>query len=78
MGPFNIKYDGIITKNIFTSAQDNSLIKLASGYFNLTEEYMKCILNGSIAKYDILCAHPKVWFYYIFLVKRPQIYYTYI
>ncbi|XP_069940156.1 CDP-diacylglycerol--glycerol-3-phosphate 3-phosphatidyltransferase, mitochondrial isoform X3 [Cherax quadricarinatus] len=59
MGPFAIVSDSTMTKKFLTSAENNSRIQLASGYFNLTEEYMKSILQGSEALYSILMAHPK-------------------
>ncbi|KAK8720344.1 hypothetical protein OTU49_013392 [Cherax quadricarinatus] len=60
MGPFDIVSDNTMTKKFLTSAESNSRIQLASDYFNLTEEYMKSILQGTEAFYSILMAHPKV------------------
>ena len=72
MGPFGITNDGYVTKRFLSSAEEGSRIHLASGYFNLTEEYMKCVLGQSRASYSILMAHPEVWnrfdrkeFYYV-------------
>lgn len=62
MGPYHITNDSTITKMFLTNAEDNSKIQLASGYFNLTEEYMRCVLQQSAASYNILMAHPKVWY----------------
>ncbi|XP_045623939.1 CDP-diacylglycerol--glycerol-3-phosphate 3-phosphatidyltransferase, mitochondrial isoform X2 [Procambarus clarkii] len=59
MRPFNIMNDSVITKKFLATAESNSRIKLASGYFNLTEEYMQCILQQSLASCSILMAHPK-------------------
>lgn len=60
MGPFGITNDGYVTKRFLSSAEEASRIHLASGYFNLTEEYMKCVLGESRASYSILMAHPEV------------------
>nr|XP_027227603.1 CDP-diacylglycerol--glycerol-3-phosphate 3-phosphatidyltransferase, mitochondrial-like [Penaeus vannamei] len=59
MGPFGITNDSIITNKLLTQAEEGARIQLASGYFNLTKEYMKCILYHSRATYGILMAHPK-------------------
>ncbi|XP_063846143.1 CDP-diacylglycerol--glycerol-3-phosphate 3-phosphatidyltransferase, mitochondrial-like isoform X1 [Scylla paramamosain] len=59
MGPFGITNDGYVTKRFLSSAEEGSHIHLASGYFNLTEEYMKCVLGQSRASYSILMAHPE-------------------
>ncbi|XP_042214342.1 CDP-diacylglycerol--glycerol-3-phosphate 3-phosphatidyltransferase, mitochondrial-like isoform X1 [Homarus americanus] len=59
MGPFSITNDSVITKKLLTTAESNSRIQLASGYFNLTEEYMQCVLQQSQANYGILMAHPR-------------------
>ncbi|XP_071525581.1 CDP-diacylglycerol--glycerol-3-phosphate 3-phosphatidyltransferase, mitochondrial isoform X2 [Panulirus ornatus] len=59
MGPFQVTNDSLITRLFLTNAADNSKIQLASGYFNLTEEYMRCVLQQSTADYNILMAHPK-------------------
>lgn len=60
MAPFGITNDSVVTNKFLSSSESGSTIQLASGYFNLTEEYMKCILHTSKASYNILMAHPKV------------------
>ncbi|XP_042883700.1 CDP-diacylglycerol--glycerol-3-phosphate 3-phosphatidyltransferase, mitochondrial-like [Penaeus japonicus] len=59
MGPFGITNDSVITNKLLTQAEEGARIQLASGYFNLTKEYMECILHQSRATYGILMAHPK-------------------
>lgn len=59
MGPFGITNDGYVTKRFLSTAEEGSRIHLASGYFNLTEEYMQCVLGESQASYSILMAHPE-------------------
>ncbi|XP_068249659.1 CDP-diacylglycerol--glycerol-3-phosphate 3-phosphatidyltransferase, mitochondrial [Palaemon carinicauda] len=59
LGPFNLVNDSLITNLLFESAENHSKIQLASGYFNLTEEYKSCILEKSKANFGILMAHPK-------------------
>uniref|UniRef100_A0A6A7FQ07 CDP-diacylglycerol--glycerol-3-phosphate 3-phosphatidyltransferase n=1 Tax=Hirondellea gigas TaxID=1518452 RepID=A0A6A7FQ07_9CRUS len=58
MRSFNINYDTEVTKKLLTNAVSNSVVHLASGYFNLTTAYMKCILHATRARFNILCAHP--------------------
>lgn len=60
MGPFGICDDEHVTKKLLCQAEENDKIFLASGYFNLTEEYMANILNESKAQYKILTASPQV------------------
>lgn len=59
LGPFNLVNDSLVTNLLFESAEDHAKIQLASGYFNLTEEYKNCILEKSKANFGILMAHPK-------------------
>lgn len=60
MGDFGITNDSYITKRFLSTTEEGSTVHLASGYFNLTEEYMKCVLGESQASYSILMAHPEV------------------
>lgn len=60
MGPIGITNDSYVTKRFLSTAEEGSQIHLASGYFNLTEEYMQCVLGESKASYSILMAHPEV------------------
>lgn len=60
MHPLRIRQDENITQLILMKATPNSTIKLASGYFNLTDQYMDIIIQGSLANYDILMASPQV------------------
>ena len=62
MGPFGIHVydDEYVTKELLCRAEENDKIYLASGYFNLTEDYMAEILNESKAQYEILTAAPQV------------------
>ncbi|XP_074648127.1 CDP-diacylglycerol--glycerol-3-phosphate 3-phosphatidyltransferase, mitochondrial-like [Tubulanus polymorphus] len=60
MGPLGIKDDEIVTRVLMSSASAESRLYLASGYFNLTSDYMNVILNNSKAKYDIIMASPQV------------------
>ncbi|XP_018015548.1 CDP-diacylglycerol--glycerol-3-phosphate 3-phosphatidyltransferase, mitochondrial [Hyalella azteca] len=59
MPSFNIDYDSHITERLLRSAHSGSCIHLASGYFNLTRNYMTCLLQYATAQFIILCAHPK-------------------
>lgn len=59
MGALNISLDHETTCEVFKRAPANSTVKLATGYFNLTTEYIDTIINSSSANYEILMAHPK-------------------
>lgn len=59
MYPFKIRQDEIVTSELVRSAHKGCSWKLASGYFNLTEEFMNNILQ-SPNNFDILMAHPTV------------------
>jgi len=59
MGPLGINYDNEGTSTIFEQALPGSVIKLATGYFNLTSDYIEKIIKKSRCDYEILMAHPK-------------------
>ena len=59
MYPFKIRQDEIVTSDLLRSAQKECKWKLASGYFNLTKDFMDIILQFQ-SQFDILMAHPTV------------------
>lgn len=59
MGQLNVNHDALITNKILADAPPGSKLKIATGYFNLTKEYMNTIIEKCEAKCDILMAHPK-------------------
>lgn len=60
MGQLGIHHDSLVTKKLLSKALDYSELKLATGYFNLTQNYMDTITNECPAKCSILMAHPNV------------------
>lgn len=64
MGALNISMDHEATCELFKRAPLCSTVKLATGYFNLTSEYINTIIENSSASYEILMAHPKVSLHY--------------
>ncbi|MCL4142548.1 UNVERIFIED_CONTAM: hypothetical protein GTU68_025767 [Idotea baltica] len=58
MPHFNINIDSKATSNLLETAPVDCQINLATGYFNLTNQYINSILRHSKAQYRILCAHP--------------------
>lgn len=60
MGEFNIKQDEQTTTKFIESAPPDSQLHLATGYFNLTEQYAETILSKSRANIHLLMAHPNV------------------
>ncbi|XP_044740378.1 CDP-diacylglycerol--glycerol-3-phosphate 3-phosphatidyltransferase, mitochondrial isoform X2 [Chrysoperla carnea] len=59
MGQLNVHNDSIVTKTFFSRAQPNSTIYLATGYFNLTNDYMQTLIDKRSAQCRVLMAHPK-------------------
>ncbi|ODM92515.1 CDP-diacylglycerol--glycerol-3-phosphate 3-phosphatidyltransferase, mitochondrial [Orchesella cincta] len=59
MGALDVFMDHEATCEVFRKAPFNSTVKLATGYFNLTSEYINTIVGDSTASYEILMAHPK-------------------
>lgn len=60
MGQLDIHYDSVITNRILAEAPEESELKIATGYFNLTNLYMKTLVRDCKGRCDILMAHPKV------------------
>lgn len=58
MGQLAIHHDSVVTRRIFERSLPESSIKLASGYFNLTEELVETIIDECPADCSILMAHP--------------------
>ena len=56
-GPLWITQDEEITSRIFQNVPEGSMSYLATGYFNLTSNYLNCILRAK-GGYNVLCAHP--------------------
>uniref|UniRef100_T1J1T8 CDP-diacylglycerol--glycerol-3-phosphate 3-phosphatidyltransferase n=1 Tax=Strigamia maritima TaxID=126957 RepID=T1J1T8_STRMM len=59
-GPMDITQDESFTKRLFNSTPSNVRAVMATGYFNLTEEYKKGILKRMAAPISIIMASPKV------------------
>lgn len=64
MYTFGIRQDEQVMEKFLCMAENSSQIKLASGYFNLTNHYMNIILKSSKAIYSLLVASPKVCFHF--------------
>lgn len=60
MGQIGIHHDSLIVRRILASAVSGSGLKMATGYFNLTDTYMKALTNECVANCSILMAHPNV------------------
>lgn len=58
--PLSVSQDSTVTRHILESAESGSLVHLATGYFNLTEEYKATMIRNSKASYRLLMAHPTV------------------
>ncbi|XP_038212304.1 CDP-diacylglycerol--glycerol-3-phosphate 3-phosphatidyltransferase, mitochondrial isoform X1 [Zerene cesonia] len=58
MGEFNINQDEEATCKIMETVPEGSHLRLATGYFNLTEKYAKILLKHCKANISLLMAHP--------------------
>ncbi|CAH2239794.1 CDP-diacylglycerol--glycerol-3-phosphate 3-phosphatidyltransferase, mitochondrial isoform X2 [Pararge aegeria] len=58
MGEFNITQDEQATCRILSSVPRGSYFRLATGYFNLTENYANILLKDCKASISLLMAHP--------------------
>ncbi|XP_034830265.1 CDP-diacylglycerol--glycerol-3-phosphate 3-phosphatidyltransferase, mitochondrial [Maniola hyperantus] len=58
MGEFNIMQDEQATSRILSCVPRGSYLRLATGYFNLTENYAKILLKDCKASISLLMAHP--------------------
>ncbi|KAH8406971.1 hypothetical protein KR222_002135, partial [Zaprionus bogoriensis] len=58
MGQIGIHHDSVVTKQLLSNCIAGSRLKLATGYFNLTQEYMDTITHKCMAQCSILMAHP--------------------
>ncbi|XP_005186153.1 CDP-diacylglycerol--glycerol-3-phosphate 3-phosphatidyltransferase, mitochondrial [Musca domestica] len=58
MGQIGIHHDSVVTKRLLSNCIENSRLKLATGYFNLTQEYMDTLTHKCLAQCSILMAHP--------------------
>ncbi|XP_076855593.1 CDP-diacylglycerol--glycerol-3-phosphate 3-phosphatidyltransferase, mitochondrial [Brachyhypopomus gauderio] len=59
MKPLGIQLDEEVTQRLLAEAGGDSTVYLTSGYFNLTQTYMRLVL-GAAADYRILMASPEV------------------
>lgn len=60
MGQLGIHHDSIVTRKLLSNTLAESKLKLASGYFNLTDDYMHTLTENCLADCSILMAHPSV------------------
>lgn len=60
MGVYNICYDEYATHRVFATAPKGSFLRLATGYFNLTDQYAMALLKECKANISLLMAHPNV------------------
>jgi hypothetical protein len=60
MGQLGFHQDSCVTKRLFETALPASVLHLAAGYFNPTQEYTTTVIRHSAATYNILMAHPTV------------------
>ncbi|XP_050295706.1 CDP-diacylglycerol--glycerol-3-phosphate 3-phosphatidyltransferase, mitochondrial isoform X2 [Anthonomus grandis grandis] len=59
MGQLDIKQDSYITDRLLAEAPSESKLRIATGYFNLTSQYMHTLVHDCKAEVEILMAHPR-------------------
>ncbi|KAL3176050.1 hypothetical protein MRX96_010756 [Rhipicephalus microplus] len=59
MAPLDITQDQEVTERLLAHAPARSTLRLATGYFNLTERYSNIILHNHSSRFDLLVASPK-------------------
>ncbi|XP_033732147.1 CDP-diacylglycerol--glycerol-3-phosphate 3-phosphatidyltransferase, mitochondrial-like [Pecten maximus] len=59
MGPLGIQNDEQVMKRMLRKARKEEKLLLASGYFNLTDDYMQIILQETDAQFKILMSSPE-------------------
>lgn len=59
MGQLGISHDSEITDRLLAEAPSDSTLCIATGYFNLTNQYMTTLIAQTSATCKILMAHPK-------------------
>lgn len=59
MGQLGIDQDARATDRILSEAPEKSTLCIATGYFNLTAQYMRTLISQSKATCNILMAHPQ-------------------
>ncbi|CAG9864968.1 unnamed protein product [Phyllotreta striolata] len=59
MGQLGIEHDALVTSKLIAEAPSGSHLKISTGYFNLTTDYMNTLIQHCRATCDILMAHPK-------------------
>jgi len=59
MGQLNITQDSMITSKLLRLAEPAGTFHLGTGYFNLTDDYIKDMLTRSQANFRLLMAHPQ-------------------
>ena len=59
MGQLNISQDSRITSKILRSGDPGGMFHFATGYFNLTGDYMRDLVDSDKSHYSLLMAHPQ-------------------
>lgn len=59
MGQLGIYQDSLATTQLLSDAPEGSTLCVATGYFNLTSEYMNTLIYATKANCEILMAHPR-------------------
>ena len=68
MGQLGIDLDHLATTRLLHELPERSKVRLASGYFNLTDDYVHDVVFHSQSELDVLTASPEV-----FVIGSPLI-----
>lgn len=74
MGQIGIHHDSVVTRKLLQSPLNGSELKLATGYFNLTQDYMDILTSQCFAQCSLLMAHPNVSNLLYFKLKKEILY----
>ena len=58
MGQFNLTEDSQVTDRILNSGKEQGTFHFSTGYFNITDDYSKSIVDNSNVNFNLLMAHP--------------------
>lgn len=59
MNQLDIRHDSEVTLRLLQSAPVDAVLRIATGYFNLTSDYRNAIIKHCKAYCHFLTAHPK-------------------
>ncbi|KAL4239946.1 CDP-diacylglycerol--glycerol-3-phosphate 3-phosphatidyltransferase [Mactra antiquata] len=59
MGPFEVNEDRIVVEKVLRKCEPGDRVIISTGYLNFPDFLEECIVNDSVAKFDIITASPQ-------------------